>query len=57
MPMYNLLEYSKNNSKILESLCNYYTDKAKSEAEGNIESFIPLKIQSFLIIRKVLQEN
>ena len=41
MPMYNLLEYSKNNSKILESLCNYYTDKANSEAEGNIESFIP----------------
>ena len=57
MPMYNLLEYSKNNSKILQSLCNYYTDKANSEAEGNIESFIPLKIQSFLIIRKVLQEN
>ena len=36
MPMYNLLEYSKNDSKILESLCNYYTDKANSEAEGNI---------------------
>ena len=36
MPMYNLLEYSKNYRKTTESLWNYYSDKPNSGAEGNI---------------------
>ena len=36
MPMYNLLEYSKNNRKTTGSLWNYYKDETNSAAEGNI---------------------
>ena len=36
IPMYNLIEYSKNCSKTTESLWNYYRDEANSGAEGNI---------------------
>ena len=36
MPMYNLLEYSKNYRKTTESLFNYYRDEQNSGAEGNI---------------------
>ena len=36
MPMYNLLEYSKNYRKTTGSLWNYYRDKPNSGAEGNI---------------------
>ena len=36
MPMYNLIEYSKNYSKATESLWNYYRGKPKSGAKPNI---------------------
>ena len=34
--MYNLIEYSKNYSKITGSLWDYYRDEPNSVAEGNI---------------------
>ena len=36
MPMYNLLEYSKNYRKTTGSLWNYYRDEPDTGAEGNI---------------------
>ena len=36
MPVYNLIEYSKNYSNTTGSLWNYYRDEPKSGAEGNI---------------------
>ena len=37
MPMYNLLEYSKNNRKTIGSLYNYYRDEITNDniPEGN----------------------
>ena len=40
MPMYNLIEYSKNYSKTTGSLWNYYRDEPNSGAEGNINYYI-----------------
>ena len=40
MPMYNLIEYSKNYSKTTESLQNYYRDKSNSVAAGDINYYI-----------------
>ena len=37
MPIYNLLEYSKNYSKTTGSLWNYYRDEPSSGAEVNIK--------------------
>ena len=34
MPMCNLIEYSKNYSKITESLWNYYRDEPNSDLDG-----------------------
>ena len=36
MPIYNLLEYSKNYRKTTGSLWNYYRDEPNSSAAGNI---------------------
>ena len=36
MPMYNLIEYSKNYSKTSGSLWNYYMDESNDGAKGNI---------------------
>ena len=36
MPMYNLIEHSKNYSKTTGSLWNYCRDEPNSGAEGNI---------------------
>ena len=36
MPMYNLIEYSKNYSKTRGNLWNYYRNKPNNGAEGNI---------------------
>ena len=36
MPMYNLIEYSKNYRKTIGSLWNYYRNEPNSGAEGNI---------------------
>ena len=35
MPMYNLLEYSKNYRKTIGSLCNYYKDELSDDADDN----------------------
>ena len=40
MPMYNLIEYSKNYSRTTGSLWNYYRDEPNSGAEGNINYYI-----------------
>ena len=39
MPMYNLLEYSKNYRKLTESLWNYYRDEPSNPLSSNSESF------------------
>ena len=39
MPMYNLLEYSKNQRKTTDSLWNYYRDEASDPLSSNFESF------------------
>ena len=45
MPMYNLIEYSKNYSKTTGRLWNYYRDEPNSGAVGDIN-------YSYLLIRK-----
>ena len=35
MPMYNLLEYSKNHGKTIGSLYNYYRDELSGDADDN----------------------
>ena len=35
MPMYNLLEYSKNYRKTIGSLYNYYRDELSDDADDN----------------------
>ena len=39
MPMYNLLEYSKNYRKTARSLWNYYRDEPINPLSSNSESF------------------
>ena len=39
MPMYNLLEYSKNDRKTTGSLWNYYRDQPSNTLSSNSESF------------------
>ena len=39
MPMYNLLEYSKNYRKTTESLWSYYRDEPSNPLSSNSESF------------------
>ena len=39
MPMYNLLEYSRNYKKTTGSLWNYYGDKPSDPVSSNSESF------------------
>ena len=39
MPMYNLLEYSKNYRKTTGSLLNYYRDESSNPLSSNSESF------------------
>ena len=35
MPLFNLLEYSKNYRKTIRSLCNYYRDELSDDADDN----------------------
>ena len=39
MPMYNLLEYSKNYKKTTRRLWNYYRDETNSGTDNNNNSF------------------
>ena len=54
MPMYTLLECSKNYRKTTGSFRNYYRDEPNSGANNNV---IQLKIQNLLITKQELQEN
>ena len=56
MPMYNLLEYSKNYSKTSASLWNYYRDELTYETNDNNGPNKMESTQSLLSIRQVLQE-
>ena len=40
MPMYNLIEYSKNSRKTTGTLWNYYRDEPNSGAEGGVDYYI-----------------
>ena len=40
MPMYNLIEYSKNCRKTTGTLWNYYRDEPNSGAEGGVDYYI-----------------
>ena len=57
MPMYNLLEYSKNYSKISGSLWSCYRDELTDETnDDNGANKNVIKSSFFLSIRQVLQE-
>ena len=45
MPMYNLLEYSKNYEKTSESLFNYYRDEPKDHDEGDGDNAVNISIR------------
>ena len=45
MPMYNLLEYSKNYEKASGSLFNYYRDEPKDHDEGDGDNAINISIR------------
>ena len=47
MPMYNLVEYSKNYRKTTGSLWNYYRDKPKSSRDNNNITHSILNSESF----------
>ena len=53
MPMYNLLEYSKNYRKTTGSLWNYYRDEPSNPLSSNSESF---KYKTS-IVRKIPEDN
>ena len=55
MPMYNLLEYSKNYSKTTGSFWHYYRDEPNSSANNNIN--YSTKDSKSFDYKQVLQEN
>ena len=56
MPMYNLLEYSKNYSKTSGSLWNYYRDELTDDTNDNNGPNKNVINSKSLSIRQVLQE-
>ena len=59
MPIYNLLEYSKNYEKTSGSLFNYYRDEPNEAEIANDNGAINISIRNSksLIIKLKLQEN
>ena len=61
MPMYNLLEYSKNYKKTTGSLWNYYRDEPNSSTDNNNVTHSILNSESFgykaNFIGRVTQNN
>ena len=53
MPMYNLLEYSKNYRKATGSLWNYYRDEPNSNTDNNNITHSILNSES-LVIKQIL---
>ena len=47
MPMYNLLEYSKNYKKTTGSLCNYYKDEPSSSTDDDNITHSILNLETF----------
>ena len=47
MPMYNLLEYSKNYRKTTGSLWNYYRDEPNSDTDDNEIKYSIINLKSF----------
>ena len=54
MPMYNLLEYSKNYRKTTGSLWNYYRDEPNNPLSSNSESFKYRQASQEILIMLVL---
>ena len=52
MPMYNLLEYSKNYRKTTGSLWNYYRDEPNSDTDGNEIMHSTINSEFFLLSSK-----
>ena len=55
MPMYNLIEYSKNYKKTISSLWNYYRDEQSNPLSSNSESFKYVLQEKLIIL--VLVKN
>ena len=54
MPMYNLLEYSKNYKKTTGSLWNYYRDEPNNSTDNNNNITHSILNSEFLIIKQIL---
>ena len=52
MPLYNLINYSKNYQKTTRSLFNYYRDEPNSGSEGNIDNSIK-NLKIYLTIKQI----
>ena len=55
MPMYNLLEYSKNYQKTTGSLWNYYRDEPNSDTDNNEVNYSIIN-SKLLIAKQMLWE-
>ena len=53
MPMYNLLEYSKNNRKTIGSLYNYYRDELTNDDNDNFANINVVNSQAFKYKNKI----
>ena len=51
MPMYNLLEYSKNYRKTIASICNYYRDELINDGIPAANVFNNIRVQMHLSIK------
>ena len=54
MPMYNLLEYSKNYRKTIGSLYNYYRDKLINDSNNNFANRIVVNSNTFKYKNKII---
>ena len=54
MPMYNLLEYSKNYRKTIGSLCNYYRDELTDDKNDNFANIDVINSNAFKYKNKII---
>ena len=54
MPMYNLLEYSKNYRKTIGSLCNYYRDELTNDNNNNFANRNVVNSNTFKYKKKII---
>ena len=57
MPMYNLLEYSKNYRKIIGSLYNYYRDELTNDQNDNFANINVINLDPFQYKNKLLDNT